>query len=68
MIPVNRKIDRGHIEGADYLFQEIRASVYLAFDWRPGFRLTNESKWKSDNWGIIVRYRFNKGAKLVPTN
>jgi hypothetical protein len=51
--------------GVEYAF---KFPMTIGFDWRPGFRLTNGSKWKSDNWGIIVRYRFNKGAKLVPAN
>ena len=51
--------------GVEYAFE---FPMTIGFDWRPGFRLTNGSKWKSDNWGIIVRYRFNKGAKLVPAN
>jgi len=51
--------------GVEYAFE---FPMTIGFDWRPGFRLTNGSKWKSDNWGIIVRYRFKKGAKLVPAN
>jgi hypothetical protein len=51
--------------GAEFSF---KFPLTVGFDWRPGFRLTNGSKWKSDNWGITARYRFNKGAKLVPAN
>jgi len=51
--------------GVEYAF---KFPMTIGFDWRPGFRLTNGTKWKSDNWGLIVRYRFNKGAKLVPAN
>lgn len=51
--------------GAEYSF---KFPITIGIDWRPGFRLTNGSKWKSDNWGVIVRYRFNQGSKFVPAN
>ena len=51
--------------GVEYAF---KFPLTIGFDWRPGFRLTNGTKWKSNNWGITARYRFKKGAKLVPTN
>jgi len=51
--------------GAEYAF---KFPLTIGIDWRPGFRLTNGTKWKSNNWGITARYRFNKGAKLVPAN
>ena len=51
--------------GVEYAF---KFPMTIGFDWRPGFRLTNDVKWKSNNWGFIVRYRFKEGAKLVPAN
>jgi len=51
--------------GVEYAF---KFPMTIGFDWRPGFRLTNDVTWKSNNWGFIVRYRFKKGAKLVPAN
>ena len=49
--------------GVEYAFE---FPMTIGFDWRPGFRLTNDVQWKSNNWGFIVRYRFKEGAKLVP--
>ena len=51
--------------GVEYSFE---FPLTVGFDWRPGFRLTNGGTWKSNNWGIIARYRFKKGTKLVPAN
>ena len=51
--------------GVEYAFE---FPLTIGFDWRPGFRLTNDVKWKSNNWGFIVRYRFKEGTKLVPAN
>lgn len=51
--------------GVEYAFE---FPMTIGFDWRPGFRLTNDVTWKSNNWGFIVRYRFKEGAKLVPAN
>ena len=51
--------------GVEYAF---KFPMTIGFDWRPGFRLTNDVKWKSNNWGFIVRYRFKEGAKFVPAN
>ena len=51
--------------GVEYAF---KFPMTIGFDWRPGFRLTNDVEWKSNNWGFIVRYRFKEGEKLVPAN
>ncbi|MCZ4410358.1 hypothetical protein O3Q51_16195 [Cryomorphaceae bacterium 1068] len=51
--------------GAEYSFD---FPLTIGFDWRPGFTLTNDFKWKSSNWGIMARYRFGAGSKLVRTN
>ena len=40
----------------------------IGLDWRPGFRVTDSFKWKSGNWGFIVRFRFGEGAKFVKSN
>lgn len=51
--------------GVQYSF---KFPMTIGFDWRPGFVVTDDMKWKSSNWGISVRYRFKEGAKLVPAN
>jgi hypothetical protein len=51
--------------GAEYSFD---FPLTIGFDWRPGFTLTNDFKWKSSNWGIMARYRFGSGSRLVRTN
>lgn len=51
--------------GVEYAFD---FPLTIGFDWRPGLQLTNGTEWKSNNWGIIARYRFKKGTKFVPAN
>jgi hypothetical protein len=51
--------------GAEYSF---KFPLTIGFDWRPGFTLTNDFKWKSSNWGFIARFRFGSGSKFVKTN
>ena len=51
--------------GVEYSFN---FPLTVGFDWRPGFTLTNDFKWKSSNWGITARFRFGGGSKLVRTN
>lgn len=51
--------------GAEYSFN---FPLTIGFDWRPGFTLTNDFKWKSGNWGFIARYRFGQGSKFVRSN
>lgn len=51
--------------GVEY---SLNIPLTIGFDWRPGFTLTNDFKWKSSNWGIMVRYRFGSGSKFVRTN
>lgn len=51
--------------GAEYSF---KFPLTIGFDWRPGFRLTDSFKWKSNNWGFMARFRFGEGTKFVRTN
>jgi len=51
--------------GAEYSFD---FPLTIGFDWRPGFRITDDFKWKSSNWGIMARYRIGSGSKFVRTN
>ena len=51
--------------GAEYCF---KFPLSIGFDWRPGFTLTNDFKWKSSNWGFMARFRFGQGSKFVETN
>lgn len=51
--------------GVEY---SLNIPLTIGFDWRPGFTMTNDFKWKSSNWGIMVRYRFGSGSKFVRTN
>jgi len=50
--------------GAEYSFD---FPLTIGFDWRPGFRLTDDFKWKSNNWGFMARFRFGEGTKFVRT-
>jgi len=50
--------------GVEYSFD---FPLTIGFDWRPGFTLTNDFKWKSNNWGFMARFRFGKGSKFVRT-
>jgi hypothetical protein len=51
--------------GIEYSFD---IPLTIGFDWRPGFRITDNMKWKSSNWGFMARFRFGGGSKLVRTN
>ena len=51
--------------GAEYSF---KFPLTIGFDWRPGFKVTEGFKFKSNNWGIIARFRFGKGVKFVKDN
>lgn len=44
--------------GAEYSFD---FPLTIAFDWRPGFRVTNDFKWKDNNWGFSARFRIGSG-------
>lgn len=47
--------------GAEYSFD---FPLTVGFDWRPGFAVTDDFKWKSNNWGFIARYRIGQGVKF----
>ncbi|WP_066630543.1 hypothetical protein [Labilibacter marinus] len=51
--------------GMEYSFD---FPLTIGFDWRPHFMLTNKMKFNSNNWGLIARFRFGKGVKLVKAN
>jgi len=48
--------------GAEYSF---KFPLTIAFDWRPGFKVTEGFDFKTSNWGFSARFRFGEGAKLV---
>jgi len=48
--------------GVEYSFD---FPLTIGFDWRPGFALTHDFKWKASNWGFIARFRFGEGVKFV---
>ena len=47
--------------GAEYSFD---FPLTIAFDWRPGFRLTNSFAFNADRWGFSARFRFGEGVKF----
>lgn len=51
--------------GVEYSFE---IPLTLAFDWRPGFEVTEGFGFKSSNWGFSARFRFGEGVKLVKAN
>ncbi len=48
--------------GAEYSFD---FPLTIAFDWRPGFAVTESFAFKSSNWGFSARFRFGEGTKFV---
>jgi hypothetical protein len=48
--------------GVEYSFD---FPLTIGFDWRPGFKVTDGFKFKSNNWGFIARFRFGEGVKFV---
>ncbi len=48
--------------GVEYSFD---FPLTLAFDWRPGFMLTNSFNFYSHNWGISARFRFGEGVTFT---
>lgn len=48
--------------GVEYSFE---FPITIGLDWRPGFRVTDDFRWKDSNWGFIVRFRFGEGTKFV---
>lgn len=48
--------------GAEYSF---KFPLTIGLDWRPGFMVTDNFRWKDNNWGFIARFRFGEGVKFV---
>ena len=48
--------------GAEYSFD---FPLTLAFDWRPGFAVTEGFNFKYGNWGFSARFRFGEGSRFV---
>ena len=51
--------------GAEYSFD---FPLTIAFDWRPGFAVTESFAFKSANWGFSARFRFGEGMKFEKAN
>ena len=47
--------------GVEYAFD---FPLTVGFDWRPGFFVTHEFQWTTNNIGVIARFRFAEGAKF----
>jgi hypothetical protein len=48
--------------GVEYSFD---FPLTIAFDWRPGFKVTEGFDFKTGNWGFSARLRFGEGVKFV---
>jgi len=48
--------------GAEYSF---KFPFTIGFDWRPGFKVTESFKFKTNNWGFSARFRFGEGVRFV---
>ncbi len=51
--------------GAEYSFN---IPLTIGFDWRPGFVITDDFRWRSGNWGFMARFRFGQGVKFRKVN
>ncbi len=51
--------------GAEYSFT---FPLTVSFDWRPGFRATDNFSFKTNNWGISARVRFGEGTSFNKAN
>ena len=47
--------------GVEYAFD---FPLTVAFDWRPGFFITSNFAWTSNNIGVTARFRFAEGVKF----
>jgi hypothetical protein len=45
--------------GVEYSF---KFPLTIGFDWRPGFAVTNDFDFYTNNWGIMARFRFKEGG------
>jgi hypothetical protein len=50
--------------GVEYAFE---FPMVIGFDWRPGFKVTEDFKFKYKNWGFTIRFRIGQ-AKFVKAN
>jgi hypothetical protein len=48
--------------GVEYSFD---FPLTIGLDWRPGFKVTESFKFKSNNWGFTARFRLGEGTKFV---
>lgn len=51
--------------GIEYSFD---FPLSIALDWRPRIMLTDGGNFYAGNWGLIARFRFGEGMRLVPAN
>jgi len=51
--------------GVEYSFG---IPITVGIDWRPAWRLTNNSDFETGNWGLTARFRFGEGAKFEKTD
>jgi hypothetical protein len=51
--------------GTEYSFD---FPLTIGFDWRPGFRLTNDFDFITSNWGFTARFRFGEGTGFRRAN
>ena len=48
--------------GLEYAF---KFPLTIGFDWRPNIMLTENMHFGANNWGLIARFRFGEGVKVV---
>jgi len=48
--------------GLEYSFD---FPLTIGFDWRPKFVLTDQFRFRGENWGFTARFRFGEGVKFV---
>ena len=51
--------------GVEYSF---KFPLTIGIDWRPHFMLTDKMRFNGNNWGILARFRFGEGVKLVKSS
>jgi hypothetical protein len=54
-----------HIAGDFGVEYSFNFPLTIAFDWRPGFKVTEGFDFKTSNWGFSARFRIGEGVKLV---
>jgi hypothetical protein len=48
--------------GAEYSFD---FPLTIGLDWRPHFAVSDKFRFNSNNWGVMVRFRFGEGVHFV---